>query len=204
MVTWKILPQIEKLGKQERTVLVKRLRGFFSNGIWMPLPSAKDQNGNQTKWFSCLIDVKEGGTNFMLPRKLTFSQQWKSKEDGSQFVAGVLADGSKVPPDPKRYYCLSMVTVKTERKSYNTEQKVSKRCVSKVTQLIPVDKDTRDAKQDADDEWYVVQVVDNRPFDLNDKDYNSQIKGLHSHLSNAFGVAIADEYLDNLDQRINE
>jgi hypothetical protein len=176
---WSIIPQVEKRGESEEIVLVKR---NFGN-------------------LKALVGHSMATNPNTLPCEINFSQRWVSKEDGSAYQAGVkkVTDPEtgklvevRTKPNPKFYYLRDKVTVKHVRLSDTVDIKT--KSVTKVTQKVPVDKDTPQAFQDESGKWLVKRVVSQADFEVSNKDYKPQWKLCLMHIKKEFGLEIAKQY----------
>ena len=199
---YKLLPQIEKQGKEESTVLVKRLKGFVTV-----------KEGKQcfikvgSLMFQSLIE-KEGGNISALPIKITFSQRWVNKEDGSTYQAGTIAEGKrageKTKPNPLWYFLRNKITIKREKRSYFKETRTGKQCISKVTQRIRVDEHTSGAKQDENEDWYIlVDVIAPQEFDLNNAKGENTWANMARQMIREFGYGVTKTFTTTLLERVN-
>jgi hypothetical protein len=176
---WTILPQIEKRGESEEVVLVKRCFGNLK----------------------ALIGWTGNTTPNSLPCEINFSQRWVSKIDGTAYQAGVkkVTDPEtgklkevRTKPNTKFYFLRDKVTVKYVKLTDIVEVKT--KSVIKVTQKVPVDKDTSQAFQDESGKWMVKKVISMADFEVSNKDYRPQWNRCLQHIKKEFGLAIARQY----------
>lgn len=138
-----------------------------------------------------------------LPVKVTYSQYWASKKDSKRVslskeikvrnekTGKMEVKRVSVDPDPKRHFLKCTVSIVNRMAVWYDEAKVSKRCVSKVSQ-----RSDRDTPRELE--------LARQSFEVNGPEREVDFTRAKNAIAKEYGQQVADDVLEALEDRLAE